>query len=166
MYVWKPSVCHRKPNIHTQRYTLKLSWKLKNKNHLRGAPKHVCMFQKPSACHGKWKLHAQTYTLKFGPKSNFSRLLNMLVCLKSLCLMWKMKHTYMLSNSHAWRALSVEQLCMIENPSSVKEIEMTTQRDAAIVMPSWRSSESNTRRYYINTSIHTNPGFARRINIL
>ena len=55
---------------------------------------------------------------------------------------------------------------MFQNHEPVRVFEDYTQRNSAIIMPSWRSSESNTHRYYINTSIHTYPVFARRINIV
>ena len=125
-------VCLKTPSlwIEIQTYMLKDTLSIffgnSTKNDLRGAPKHVCAFQKPSACHGKWKLNAQTYTLKFGPKSYFGRLLNIHVCLKSLCLSWKMKHTYMPSNSHVWITWSVEHVCTFENPLPVKEKAIPT----------------------------------------
>ena len=44
---------------------------------------------------------------------------------------------------------------MFQNARHSSKNAIGTQRSTAFAMASWRSSESNTHRYYINTSIHT-----------
>ena len=91
MYVWNPCVLSHKWNIHTCLSCLK-----SNKNHPEAPPKHVCMFQNPQPV-----MENETYTFKHTrsklvqkrPKARLKRLLSMYVCLKTLCLSWKTKHT-------------------------------------------------------------------------
>ena len=48
------------------------------------------------------------------------KLLSMYVCLKTLCLSWKMKHTYMLSNSHVETFFQKAKRVCFKNPLPVR----------------------------------------------
>ena len=90
--------------------TLCLSWKMKHTDsnmHPQKPSKimkkidsgsvRACMYLwKPSACHRKWNIHAQhtrSISIQKPNKTQLKRLFIMYVCLKTLCLSWKTKHT-------------------------------------------------------------------------
>ena len=121
---------------------------------------YVCL--KPSSvyvCMPQTYIHETKHTYTVSCHHAFGRPLSMYVCLKTLCFIMEMKHTYTLKV--AWKANKIilrhllsmyvcfKTLCFIVW-STIK-----TQRNPSRGMASWGSSESNTHRYYINTSIRT-----------
>ena len=191
---------------------------------------YVCL--KPSSvyvCMPQTYIHETKHTYTVSCHHAFGRPLSMYVCLKTLCFIMEMKHTYTLKV--VWKArkiilrhlLSVyvcfktcvfcrknetstlkhklfffiskiilseplERVCMFEirvfyrqkllkhtlsatlifewwcvlsmyvclkTSCFVVLLAITTKPSSSNVMASWGSSESNTHRYYINTSIHT-----------
>ena len=81
---------------YTLQHTLSNVIKKHEKYVIRGALEHVCMFENPLPV-----IENETYTLKrtrsifIGKVNNTSlkKLFIMYVCLKTLCLSWKTKHT-------------------------------------------------------------------------
>ena len=64
MYVWKPSACHGKWNLHTQTYMLNFHWRNMTKLMSGGSLSRMYVW-KPSACHGKRNIHARPWTWEF-----------------------------------------------------------------------------------------------------
>ena len=121
-------------NVYVCLKTLCLSWKLPQtyihthsktglccyENPPEAPSKRVCMFQNPQPV-----MENETYTLKHArseliekrPKARLKRLLSMYVCLKTLCLSWKMKHTR--SNMNLRAQLKLQKIK--ENATPIEE---------------------------------------------
>ena len=108
-----------------------------------------------------------TYMLNFLRNSCFRRLLSMYVCSKSLCLSWKtLKHQLKTHRKAVFRLIMYVCLKKVQNPSACHAFCNSNITGVSEGHRFFKFSKRYRSRYYINTSIHTYPVFARRINIV
>ena len=111
MYVCLKTLClswKTASNIHTYTLKNKLCY---YENPPEAPSKRVCMFKNPQPV-----MDNETYTLKHArseliekrAKARLKRLLSMYVCLKTLCLSWKTKHTR--SNMNLTNHLKLQEI--------------------------------------------------------